>query len=216
MAWLMQTKVLARYVPKVETIPSGIDLTKRRNVYGREHPELFPRRSEWTCQGVFLPDDLFPVRACIKSRHKSLPDAINLAGFGFSERLKDIVESVEPGVHQFHEVPVFMPSGEPAPMRYFAAIIGHIATDQVVVEASTIGPGNPKGFSKIKAPTPQDHNKIAIDRAKTPGWHLWDSWDIYLTLTVSDRLREKIIGSGVHCFDFTRLIEIDAEQEPFQ
>lgn len=215
MAWLVQTKPLARYVPHVETTPSGQELFRAKSAYYERHPGFFKFATEFGNQGVLLPDELLPQAAHVTSAHKTLPDIINLAGLGVSERLKNSIEALEPGVHQFKEVPVRMKNASPAIERYFAAVLGHLSTDQVVLEQSTIAPSSGTGLAKIAVPAPGDDGKVVIDRSRTHGWHIWYSKDIYWMMTISDELKRRWNSLGVNCANFVRLAEVGAaDQRP--
>ena len=210
MAWLVQTKPLARYVPRTETTPSGQELFRAQSAYHERHPGFFKFSTEFPNQGVPLPDELLPRAAQVKTAHKRLPDIFSLAGLGVSERLKNSIEALEPGVHQFKEVPVVMKDASPAIGRYFATVLGHLATDQVVLEQSTIAPSSGIGLAKIAVPTPEDDEKVVIDRTRTDGWNIWYSKDIYWMITISNELKALWDGMGVDCNVYVRLGETDS------
>ena len=214
MAWLVKTKPLARYVPKVETTPLGQELHAAQVSYHEHNPGFFWWPVEFKSQGVLLPDELLPTAARVKSAHKSLPDMFNLNGLGVSERLKASIEALEPGVHQFKEVPVTMKDGSAAPGRYFATVLAHVAEEQVVLDQSTMPRrSDPSRWAQIPVPQRGDDGKIVIDRSKSPNWHIWYSLDIYRRLTISDELKRRWDALGVNSAYYVRLGEIGAADQ---
>jgi hypothetical protein len=211
---LVRTKPLARYVPQVETLPSGTELFQAALDYHERHPGFFQYGGEFRSQGVLLPDELLPRAARVKSARKKLPDIFALSGLGVSERLKDSIEALEPGVHQFKEVPVTMKDGNPAPGRYFTTVVGHLARDQVVLERSTIAFYAGSALTKIAPPMSGDDGKVVIDRSRTGGWHLWYSEDIYSKETISDELKERWDALGVDCNLYIYLREVGSSDHP--
>lgn len=207
MAWLLNSRSLARYLPRAETQPAAVELVSRQSAYGRAHPELFPKIGQWRQQGVWLPKDLLPDTARIVSAHKALPDYFSLAGLAFSNRLKEVVESLEPGVHQFKEVSVNLRSGVTAADRYYAVVLGHMASDQVVLEQSTIEPNTSPSLARIRPPEARDQKRICIDRSRSAGWHLWFAWDIYSRMIASNDLYSLMKREKITCFEYIELLE---------
>lgn len=58
--------------------------------------------------------------------HKALGSLIMLSGktLAVDEALKSVIERLEPGVHEFFEIPIWMPRGKPYPARYYILRIG--------------------------------------------------------------------------------------------
>jgi len=59
------------------------------------------------------------------SAHKTLPDLISSRGpsYAVSIRLRDIVEALEPGIHQFFPIQVLGRDGNPVPLEYVYMLI---------------------------------------------------------------------------------------------
>jgi hypothetical protein len=210
MAWLLSDKPLARYLPRVATRPTGPELVQWQSEYGRARPDAFPRLGQWTKQGVHIPTELLPASGQVTSSHKTLPDHFSLGGLGFSQRLKDLVEELEPRVHQFKEVPLAYATGQPVPGKYYAVVLGHMANNQVVTSLSTIEANTSTALSLIRIPTTKDQNRICIDRSASPGWHMWYAWDIYSKILISNELYARMMSAQIASFDFIEMREINS------
>jgi len=210
MAWLLSDKPLGRYLPRIVTQPTGPELVQQQSEYGRAHPDAFPFLGQWTRQGVHLPAELLPASGLVTSSHKTLPDHFSLGGLGFSQRLKDLVEAMEPQIHQFKEVPLAYATGQPVSGRYYAVVLGHMANNQVVTSQSTIEASTSPGLSPIRIPTAKDQNRICIDRSASSGWHMWHAWDIYSKIVVSNELHDQMIAAGIESFDYIEMREINS------
>ncbi|CAN5867823.1 hypothetical protein BH11PSE6_BH11PSE6_01030 [soil metagenome] len=211
MAHLMLDKSHQRYRPRTESVPPTREVVRARNAYGWNNSGQFPfGPASWDRQGVRLPETLFPRSVHIQSGTGALPDAINAGGFlGCSQRLKDVIEELEPGVHQFHPVPVTVKAGERTPTTYYATVLGRALVDQVVLEQSTMKRSNGGGFAKVDNPSLWDGGKIAIDRSLSSGWHVWISWDLYTHWTCSDELKARLDAAKISCFDYIELRQIN-------
>jgi hypothetical protein len=191
----------------VTTTPSGAQLLEARNSFGDSHPELFFRNTEFTQQGVHLPESLLPNEAIATKRKQILPDVLNLAGWGVSPKLKDIIETCEPHVHQFY--PVSVKSRTYPTATFFAMIVGHAASNQI--ETDQCDPSalrDDRGYFRIKVPMLGKHGQIAINRRSTQNRHLWFSTDIFDNLTCSDHLHSAIKQAGVACLEFIEIREV--------
>lgn len=77
-----------------------------------------------------------PVRARQNTRHKFVPDFRQTGDIWFvSERFRDLVEELEPGLHGFHPLPHVRKDGTPVEGRYFI-FDDREPVDAIVEEAS--------------------------------------------------------------------------------
>lgn len=75
--------------------------------------------------------------AKLRTSHKALPDIFQLAGdICISERIKDIIESAEPQIHQFFELSLLQRDDVPFEGRYFLLNICQVL-DSIVIEKSS-------------------------------------------------------------------------------
>ena len=207
MAWIVDVKLTNRWSVRAFSEDVGSELWERRVAYREAHPELFRTRAAVYVQGVHLPRELFPAEAHVQTKTREPPDILNMSGYGVSERIKRLIESVEPGVHQFVEVPTYLRNGEPAPQRYYGMSLGQVAYHQIDDELTTIR--RTRG-NRIESPDPTyRRGHIAINRDETAGWHAWFSSDIFNCLTISDELHAFFKAEKVPGLDYTRLIERD-------
>lgn len=185
MAWVVQTNYAnSRSTVAPRIVPETRELWKMREAYKSAHPHLFPTGAAAYEQGVHLPRELYPTEGHIETKTRNPPNFINLSGYGVSERVKWLIERLEPDVHQFVEVPIFLRDGTPAPQRYYAMALGHVARHQVDDELTTMR-RTPKG--KVEPPGGGDGRGIIfINRNETRDWHAWFSADIYNMFTISD------------------------------
>ncbi len=205
MAWILGLHPLPRWIVGTDVTPDRQALQSLRNDYLREHAAELPFRASLLTQGVHLPASLFPTDARVRSSTQNPPDFLTLAGWGVSERMKDIVEGVEPDVHQFVPVTIYLRNGKPTPKRYFAVVLGNLARDQIDDELTTLR-RNPKG--KIEPPDSSgNRGTIKVNRNETRDWHAWFSRDIYDKFTISDELHAAIRREKIPGIDFTYLSE---------
>lgn len=205
MAWIISSHPSARYTVGTTTVPEASALQKQRNAYYDEDPAgRGPYGYGLLHQGLRLPEDLFPSEAHVRSSTKNPPDMLTIAGLGVSERFKELIERLEPGVHQFVHVPTFLRGGAPTPKRYYAMVLGQAATHQIVDELTTVQ-RNPDGI--ILPPSRLMRGDLVIDRRETAGWHAWTSADIYRLFTISDELNALFMKEKVHGLERVPLIE---------
>jgi hypothetical protein len=122
-------------------------------------------------------DGMIPKFLQSKSSVKSLADVFGLgASEVVSERFKEIVDTLEPGVHQFFPVTVLNHLGETWPGRFYIfrimTVLSALHVDRSGVKwfkfRSERKPGAPKYFLAISNPREYYFNR---DRVK--GYHFW-------------------------------------------
>ena len=209
MAWIIFTRPTPRYTVGTTTVPQGGALQKQRDAYWDEdRAGRGPYGYELLHQGLRVPEHLFPTQAHVRSSTKDPPDLLTIAGRGVSERFKELMERLEPGVHQFVHVPTFLRGGAPTPKRYYALVLGQVATHQIVDDLTTVQ-RKPDGM--ILPPSRLMRGDLVINRGKTAGWHAWNSADIYNFFTISDQLNALLIKEKVHGLDRVFLTESTQE-----
>jgi len=97
--------------------------------------------------------------------------------FGLHERVKDVIESVEPDVHQFIEFQLVTPGGKPLEDRYYFLNIMQ-SFDALLVENSSVkwvwidGSSSNEFRKKLVLRNPLPFHYV-MSRAKIAGRHLW-------------------------------------------
>lgn len=206
MAWIIHPKPLARWIVGTKTVPDGQDIHQARLKYRFEDPTgRTPFGGSIIQQGLKVPLDLFPKEAFIMSSTKSPPDFLTIDGWAISESVKLLIEQLEPNIHQFVHVPTFLKDGTPTPKNYFVAVLGHVATNQINDERTTLR-RDPAG--KIEPPSPDGRRgSIVIDRTHTKNWHAWFSADIYFSFTISEELNSLLEAAKIPGLDRIQLVE---------
>ena len=206
----MTTRMTPECAPLVRRPTNWLESYHRLQAFGDANPNLFRYPTNFTRQGVCLPRDTLIENVEIECPSQHLPDVVVAGEIAVSAKLREVIENVEPGVHQFHRLPVTCLKGERATVDYYILIAGNGAVlDQVDLEASTIARKTSGGLSKIIPPMRSDNDKIVINRIATAWWHLWWSWDIYNYLTISDEMKAAIEAAGIECLEFISMRESD-------
>lgn len=124
-----------------------------------------------------------------------------------SARFRNVVEALEPLVHQFE--PVQLVGTKHAPFdRRWVMIIGNRI--DCVDEGATIGfvrPDGPHSWSgSWRYDDKTEGAQLAFSRAKTAGRHLWVVGDMLINDTplISDRLKRALEAEGLTGMTFTR------------
>lgn len=206
MAWIIHPKPLARWIVGTKTIPDGQEVHQARLKYRFENPKIrTPFGGSVIQQGLRVPLDLFPKEAHLLSSTKSPPDFLTIDGWAVSDTIKELVDQVEPDIHQFVHVPTFLKYGSLTQKKYHVAVLGHVATNQIDDERTTLK-RDPAG--KIEPPSPDGRKgDVTINRDYTAGWHAWWSADIYNSFTISDELNNLLLASNISGLDRIYLAE---------
>lgn len=121
------------------------------------------------------------------------------------ETLKEIIESLEPGAHQFWPIRITMPKGKEYPVQYYGIIIGQFF-DSLVPEQSSEeilyarGSYEARKYSAIQK-TKAAIGQIAMNSNVFSTAHLWR--EKILTspnIIISDALKEKIDNADLRMF----------------
>ncbi len=117
-----------------------------------------------------------------------------------NEALKNIIERLEPGVHQFHPFRIMMPRGREYPEPYHVLRIGRVLDSFIPVEGTYMGT---LGRGKLLAidDTKKYLNKLAFSREKISGAHLWREKVLSRpNILMSDTLKQAIDDVGLRIF----------------
>ncbi|MDZ4086060.1 MAG: hypothetical protein U1E69_04580 [Tabrizicola sp.] len=130
--------------------------------------------------------------------HDKLGSLIEIDGFlAVDERLKALIEAIEPGVHDFRPIRITMPRGKDYPVPYHVLLIGQFR-DSFRPELSTDGAwyGKPGDY------TVHDEKKAfagsAMSSEATVGLHLWRERNLDRPeFCLSDGLQDVIAKAGL-------------------
>ena len=152
-----------------------------------------------------LPEDALPRRFVAKQRYNALGSLLLIARGvrAVDEKLKDIIERLEPGVHQFWPLQIVMPNGEEYPVPYYGMMVlrrlGSFRPDQSDPNCflgQDIAPGirsySSYGVSK------KINAGLAMSKAVFGNSHLWREQELRTpTLLLSDALIAEIKKAGL-------------------
>lgn len=163
----------------------------------------------------FIAVDLLPKRFVLLKHYQSLADLINLgAGIAVTAQLRDLIEKLEPGRHQFWPVEIIQRSEEAHPSAYFMLrVLSRLdafdkdKSDPTCWEKSV-------RILKIAAPKKEHAYGIALSRRVIANQHIWrgfvspesgiSGFDFY----VSDTLKAVIDAAGLKMPPFYQLKEV--------
>jgi hypothetical protein len=133
-----------------------------------------------------------------------------MSGFpSFSPDLKELVEKLEPGVHQFVHVPISLGKGG-EPLSSYAVSVRTVLDDIVDYDRSPIGTRQtPWGTRLLNMPSINQGKMISIYRSKVAGKHLWVSSQISTKITISNELHNLIVERRLKGLDFIEINEVN-------
>lgn len=160
--------------------------------------------------GTPVAAETVPNRAVLLSRHKTIPDFIVLPpAMGVSEAFREMVEDLDPGVHQFFPVTLSRKSGELIDKRYYALNICR-RLDAVIVEKSNVTWGRTGlgGFPILHLGAGPPH--FTLSRQAIGGAHMWHGLSQFRGLTFfSDALMSRVLGKSMKGLDYFPADESD-------
>ena len=134
--------------------------------------------------------------------HASLGSMVKLSDriIAVNEQLKDIIENLEPGVHQFFRIDLHMPQAGGESSQYYTLVIGQylesFSPPQSKPSSYVSYPKYP-GFYNLEK-TKKGLNGLALDHKKIGNSHLWRERAFRETLTcLSDNLKTEIENAGL-------------------
>jgi hypothetical protein len=138
--------------------------------------------------------------------HDKLGALIEIDGFlAVDERLKALVEEIEPGVHDFRPIRITMPRGKDYPVPYHVLLIGQFR-DSFRPELSAEG----AWFGKPGDYTVHDEKKAfagaAMSSDATVGLHLWRERHLDRPkFCISDELQDAIAKAGLRMMKYFKM-----------
>jgi hypothetical protein len=114
--------------------------------------------------------------------------------------LKEIIEGLEPGVHQFWPLRITMPKGEEYPVRYYGMIIRRFI-DSFVPEQSVFHQVSEAEAFYANGPTKKDYGNLTVLQSVVAGAHLWRERRLLRPeIFLSDDLQAEITRRGLRIF----------------
>ena len=150
--------------------------------------ETLPKRMQWASRGG-----------------APMPDFDNGLILNVSERARDVIEGVEPGVHQFVPVDYFRPSGEELGRRFFLFAgnrvdgVHRASPGMMLLQGMMWIPARDRSPDERPADfDPNAEPAIFFDASRIEGYHMWI--DKHLRMTepvVSDEMAAAIADAGL-------------------
>ncbi len=118
--------------------------------------------------------------------------------FFVSDPLRDIIERLDPGVHQFNPIRVILPKGEEHPVRHHMMIVGRWL-DSFRLEESD--PNSLHADHKpplVKASHKEAFRGVAMSSVEIGTSHLWCERRLRpATFYISDTLKDEVVEAGL-------------------
>jgi hypothetical protein len=152
--------------------------------------------------GPLLPHEV-PVEFETERSYSSLASLIATENqlVAVDESLKGIIETFDPGVHQFWPIQIKMPKGKDYPTQYYGLRIGRFLESYIPVEG-TFSPHH--GGGEIYFANGYDkaaHEKLQFSAAAIGQSHLWrESRLVNPNIFISDSLRAAIMDAELRIF----------------
>lgn len=207
---MMKMAGVPQYDQWTETEPAKEEMFRRSREFHKSLPGYPYQLSH---RGIRLPDSLFPDRAIVAGRAKKPPHFLGIwMYYGVSQTVRDIIEALEPGLHQLVPIPVYLRSGEPAPMPYWVLNICALVLRCVDFDGtsghfvSTL----PDGTKKLY-PKPSSDSPIYIRSGAVKGLHLWRSREVSDQMMISDQLMAQLDAAKVRGMHYVRCDEVQAD-----
>ncbi|MEM9287828.1 MAG: DUF1629 domain-containing protein [Pseudomonadota bacterium] len=164
MAWIAQTTAIPLYMAAFE-----VEEEYKQSAF------LYRRNPDHWFKNKPYPIEIFPPKMLQISRHKVLPDFLESGALhvAVSQTFKDILESLEPGLHQFQPVEVITRSGAVSEMQFYyfrnlQCLDGCVDYEQSILSEDSI-PG--RRFSSRLASFMDD--ELVMKKDVINGRHFW-------------------------------------------
>jgi hypothetical protein len=148
-----------------------------------------------------------------EKRYTSLGSLVKLTirFLAVDDALKEIIEKLEPGKHQFFPIKILMPKGEIYPKRYFVMRIGQWLDSLSSTESKSevLQKDGENGHYFLFAPTKKYIEGLALSKAAINQVDLWR--DRFLSdelIFISDALQNAIGEAGLHMPKHFRVMEV--------
>lgn len=141
-----------------------------------------------------------PMEYRLGETHRELGSLIKLTDrlLAADEALKDVIETLEPDVHQFWPIRIGLRTGKEHPVRYYGMVIRRFLDSFVPEESSDFR--FPAGFELyyVNRETKSTFENIAVLRAAVAGCHLWRDCRLHNPgVFISDELQAEIARRGL-------------------
>lgn len=193
---------------------------KEMSAKGLATHEFFPKfqsdfRKDFLNGTRAIDDDLIPQDFVLAKPYRKLGDMILLGlGVAVTDRLRSLIEVLEPGRHQFKAVKITLPSGESYPTAYFTL---RVLSQLDAFDKEKSDPACWKKsirILKIVSPKEDHAHGIALRRSVIADHHIWRGFVSPETgisgfnFYVSDTLKTAIDAAGLKMMPFHQLKEV--------
>ncbi len=117
-----------------------------------------------------------------------------------AEPLRDIIERLEPGVHQFNPIRVLLPKGVAHPVPHFMMVVGRWL-NAFRLEESDPGCVDVSASNSVSvggAATKEKFAGVAMANSEIGDAHLWCERELRgPTFCMSDRLKDEVTKAGL-------------------
>jgi uncharacterized protein DUF1629 len=111
--------------------------------------------------------------------------------------LKEIIETLEPGVHQFWPLRMTRPKGQEVPVPYYGMVIRRFIDSFVPEQSDVLQAEGPDAFF-TKGPTKKDYGNLTVLNRVVAGAHLWRERRLLIpSIFFSDDLQAEITWRGL-------------------
>jgi len=113
-------------------------------------------------------------------------------------KLHEVIEGLEPGVHQFWPMRITQKNGEEYHVRYFGMIIRHFIDSFVPAQSVGYEGSDEANFFSTISPTKKGYGDLAVSKDAVAGSHLWREHRLKRpNILFSDDLQAKIASEGL-------------------
>ena len=179
---------------------------------GMQERILFSKFSgKMTGNHGWVPPMTFPTVYRTRRREKVLASMIQIINtiIAVDEKLKSIIERLEPNVHQFSPLRIEMKDGTAYPGKYFILVV-HNHLDTFRPEFSDAGVFPKDGPYYPSSETKDFIAKLASSTAARQDCHLWREKNMFRPqLLISDALKAEIETAGLEIFKNKRMKDVD-------
>ncbi|NBB24390.1 hypothetical protein GVM20_04535 [Porphyrobacter sp. SLTP] len=213
MAYVLDAKLLPGSDPRVDWGSGNFPSSKFIEAPSDGLPKIGPAKAGVPVDGSDLPKKI----TWIDKPAYPPADFDKCGQFNVSERARAVIETVEPGVHQFFPVDYFTRKGEAIGTRYWLYICNrrdaiHPTRSNMILnkfgEYCPPSDGVRKGW---EIPDHVDVNappKFVVDGAKIAGVHLWREVRAEGLPLISDRMHQAITDAGLTGYYSGQEIEV--------
>lgn len=126
------------------------------------------------------------------------------------EPLREIIERLEPGVHDFHPIRVFLPKDAPHPERFHMMVVGRWLDSFRPQESDPKSLIHRDGASpEVVAPYAQTYRRTAMSLTEFCHAHIWCERRLRpATFYISDRLKQAATAAGLRLPPHYRMREV--------